>query len=101
MKIFAVYILGCIKMILMSLAAYWLTVNGFSVAAKIVVYGAMSVAWKKQMEATIVQSAKTCLSNFVLDSVIALECSIHNYYIKFCKGQCDIITIKVIEIFIV
>lgn len=77
MKIFAVYVLGCIKMILMSLAAYWLTVNGFSVAAKIVVYGAMSVAWKKQMEATIVQSAKTCLSNFVLDSVIALECSIH------------------------
>ena len=53
MKIFAVYVLGCIKMILMSLAAFWLTANGFSVAAKIVVYGAMSV---EQMEATIVRS---------------------------------------------
>ena len=40
-----------------------LTANGFSAAARIVAYGAMSVAWKRQMESTFVQSAKVYLCN--------------------------------------
>ena len=37
--------------------------NRFSAAAWIVAYGAMSVAWKRQMESTFVQSAKVYLCN--------------------------------------
>ena len=44
MKMFAAYVLGYIKTMSISLTA-----NGFSAAARIVAYGAMSVAWKRQM----------------------------------------------------
>ena len=41
--------MGCIRMILMSLAVLWLIVNGFSVVMKTVGHGAMSDALKRQM----------------------------------------------------
>ena len=58
---FAAYVLGYIKTMSISLTA-----NGFSAAARIVAYGAMSVAWKRQMDATFVQSAKVYLCNHFL-----------------------------------
>ena len=48
MKMFAAYVLGYIKTMSISLTA-----NGFSAAARIVAYGAMSVAWKRQMESNL------------------------------------------------
>ena len=55
---FAAYVLGYIKTMSISLTA-----NEFSAAARILAYRAMYVAWKRQVEATFVQSAKVYLCN--------------------------------------
>ena len=56
---FVAYVLGSIKTMSISLAAFELTANGFSAAARIAVYGAMSVAWKRQMEAYVCAICKS------------------------------------------